>query len=334
VRYVLEGSVRRTGKRVRISTQLIDGQSGADLWAENIDGTIEDVLDFQDRVTEKVVGLIEPRIREVEIERVRRKRPESLDAYDLYLQALPRYHRGAMRVEDYDELIDLLHRAIALDPTFAPALALCAWHHEKRLTRNGTAPPGIDDAREALQLADRALAADGADAFVLLVAGVVRLTVVRDEEAGFDLIMRALAINPNSFIILNTAGYAHFHRGNYEESIACNMSALELSPGSPDNFWSFDGLARAFLAAGRFEEALTWGLRGREATTALDFSYCVVAAALAHLGRLDDAREAVAAARAIWPELTIMRLVGHYGQPREYDRLLADGLRKAGLPEA
>jgi adenylate cyclase len=266
---------------------------------------------------------------------MRRKRPENHDAYDLYLQALPPRTGGSVRVEDYDKQIDLLHRSITLDPKFAQALAWCAWAHEKRLTRGGSAPPGVDDAREALELAERAMAADSADALVLLVAGVVRLTIAREDDAGFALIMRALAVNPNSLPIINTAGYAYYHRCDYDNAISCRTRALELiSPGSPDGFWILSGIARAHLGAGRFEEALTWGLRAREATTALDFAYCVVAASYAHLGRLHEAREGVAAARAIWPELTITRLVGHYGQPRECDRLLAEGLRAAGLPEA
>ncbi|HVY20271.1 MAG TPA: winged helix-turn-helix domain-containing protein, partial [Bauldia sp.] len=151
VRYVLEGSVRRGERRVRVSAQLIDGESGAHLWAENLDGTIEDVLDFQDRITARVIGLIEPEIHRAELERSRRKRPENLGAYDLYLRALPLLHvLGVQRLEHYDEAIDLLDRAIALDPGFAPVLALAAWAHEKRLTRSGTPPPGVDDALSAI----------------------------------------------------------------------------------------------------------------------------------------------------------------------------------------
>jgi TolB-like protein len=334
VRYVLEGSVRRTERQVRVNAQLIDGATGAHLWAEKLDGAIEDVFAFQDSVTENVVGLIEPQIRRAEIERSRRKRPESLDAYDLYLQALPLMQGGqsVLRLEDYSDAILLFERAVALDPGFAPALAYAAWSHEKRLTRGGVAPPGVDDAREAVALAERAVAADNTDAVVLVIAGLVLVTVQGDLDEGLALIRRALALNPNSLLIANVAGYAHFHCGKFDESIACHFRGLQFSSGLPDTFWSLNGIARAHLAAGRVEEALTWGLRGLEAYSGVDFAHCIVAAAYAHLGRLDKARTGLDKARSIWPGLTVATLLGRSGDPEGRDRFLVEGLLRAGLP--
>ena len=162
VRYVLEGSVRRAGQQIRVSAQLIDASSGSHIWAENFDGLLDDVLDAQDRITERVIASIEPHINKAEIERSRRKRPENLDAYDLYLQALPLVHDVA--VAGYSEALVLLDRAIALDPNFAPALALASFAHDMRQFRGGTTPPGVDDVARACDLAERALAADGSDA--------------------------------------------------------------------------------------------------------------------------------------------------------------------------
>ena len=124
VRYVLEGSVRKAGNRIRITGQLIEGASGAHLWANRFDGRLEDVFDLQDQITESVVGAIEPTLRKAEIERSRKMRPENLDAYDLYLQALP--HTYAMRADDNSEALRLLHKAIEIDPDYAPALAYAA----------------------------------------------------------------------------------------------------------------------------------------------------------------------------------------------------------------
>ena len=133
VRYVLEGSVRKSGNRVRITGQLIDTATRAHLWADRFDGAQEDVFDLQDNITESVVGIIEPQIRKAEIVRSRRKRPENLDAYDLYLRALP--HLYAMHPNDNSLALGFLTQAIELDPGFAPALAFAAWCYEQRLTR-------------------------------------------------------------------------------------------------------------------------------------------------------------------------------------------------------
>jgi TolB-like protein len=335
VRYVLEGSVRRGERRVRVSAQLIDGESGAHLWAENLDGTIEDVLDFQDRITARVIGLIEPEIHRAELERSRRKRPENLGAYDLYLRALPLLHvLGVQRLEHYDEAIDLLDRAIALDPGFAPVLALAAWAHEKRLTRSGTPPPGVDDALSAITLAERAMQADEGDAFVLMVAGVVRMTIKGEPEAGYALIKRAYAINPNSQAIAKVVGYAHWHRGHFDDASACTLRALQLSPAGGQAIRCMSQMARVNLSAGRIEDALTWGLRTMDNPAPTDFALCVAAACYAHMGRLEDARATVGTTLRIWPRLTITSLMGPGGRPDTHDRLLVEGLQKAGMPAA
>ena len=333
VRYVLEGSVRRSGQRVRVSAQLIDGESGAHLWAENLDGAIEDMLDFQDRITARVAGLIEPEIHRAEIERSRRKRPENLGAYDLYLQALPLLHvLGVQRLEHYDEAIDLLDRAIALDPGFAPVLALAAWAHEKRLTRSGTPPPGVDDAAAAIALAGRAMQADDGDAFVLMVAGVVLMTIKREPDAGYALIKRAYVSNPNSQAIAKVVGYAHWHRGSFDDAVACSLRALQLSPAGGQSIRCMSQLARAHLSAGRIEDALVWGLRTLESPAATDFSLCVTTACYAHMGRMEEAQATLKATLAIWPALTVASLMGTGGRPDAHDRLLVEGLLKAGMP--
>jgi len=334
VRYVLEGSVRRTERQVRVSAQLIEGTTGAHLWAEKFDGPLEDVFDFQDRITENVVSLVEPQVRQAEIERARRKRPENLDAYDLYLQALPLMHQGqsVLRLEHYSEAVELFERAVALDPTFAPALAYAAWAHEKRLTRGGVAPPGVDDTQATLALAERAVVADSNDAIVLVIAGVSLITVKNDAEGGFALIRRALGLNPNSQLVAGVAGYAHFHCGSFDESIECYLRAVQLSSGVPEEFPILGCIARSHLAMGRTEEALTWGLRSLEGYTGYDFAHCVAAASYAHLGRLEEARATVQRALSIWPTLTIATLLGSIAQPEDRDRLLIEGLRKAGMP--
>jgi TolB-like protein len=335
VRYLLQGSVRRKGQTIRVNAQLIDGVSGAQLWAEGLDGEFDDVFDFQDRIVENVIGLIEPQIRLAEIERARRKRPDSLDAYDLYLRALPMLVGARfVRPEDYGRAIELLERAIRLDPGFAPALVHAASAHEMRLTRGWPAPPDADDARAAVDLAERALAVGSNDAVVLVLAGLIMVTVKDDRPAGIALIRRAQDLNPNSLLVANVAGYVNFFCGDYDEAVACHARFLQLCPDTTEAYWSMNGMARSHLAAGRFEAALRWGRRGLEAAEGIDMAHCVVAAAHAHLGQQKEAEAALQRARTLWPALTIASLLGRTGQPEGRDRLLAEGLRKAGLPEA
>ena len=135
VRYVLEGSVRRAGGRLRVNAQLIEAGNGAHVWADRYDGVLDDVFEFQDKITETIVGIVEPNVRRAEIERARRKRPDSLDAYDLYLQAAP--HFASAMPEDSETAIPLLEQALKLDPHYAPAHALMALALETRFARGG-----------------------------------------------------------------------------------------------------------------------------------------------------------------------------------------------------
>ncbi len=195
VRFVLEGSVRKAGNRVRITGQLIDAATGAHLWADRFDGGLEDVFELQDKITGSVVGAIEPTLRKAEIERARRRPAENLDAYDLYLRALP--HVYAFRPDENLAGLELLRKAIEFEPAYAPALAHAAWCLEQRLVR-GWPPVGPDDAGTAAALARRAIAAGSGDAMTLVAAGFVLTMVARDYDTGLDAVRRALELNPGS----------------------------------------------------------------------------------------------------------------------------------------
>ncbi len=329
VRYALEGSVRRVGRRVRVTAQLIEAQSGAHIWAEKFDGKLDDVFDFEDAITENVVGAIEPHIRRAEIERSRRKRPESLDAYDLYLQALPLI--SSVAAHDYGKAIVLLERAIALDPYFAPALAHACWAYAKRLG-SGKTPDGVDDAHKCIELAQRALAADSNDATVLAIAGLQLMAVKEDEERGYGIVMRAFELNPNSFLVANFAGFAHQKHGNFDDAVACHLRALGFMPGAPEVIWCYTAIAVAHLSAGRFGEALVWALRARDIYDGLEWTQTTLAAAFAHLGRIDEARDALQVVTATRPGLTIADFFGRNQKPGRHDGFLVEGLIKAGIP--
>jgi TolB-like protein/Tfp pilus assembly protein PilF len=327
VRYVLEGSVRRVGERVRVTAQLIDGTTGSHIWAEKFDGEASDIFDFQDHITETVVGLIEPQIRKAEIERARRKRPESLDAYDLYLQALPKVY--SVYVPGYTEAIDLLDRAIALDPGFAPAVALLAWAHEKRLSF-GSPPPGVDDEAITLSLCRRALELGGDDAMVLAIVGWMFIFLAEDYDAGLALARRAVQLNPNSLIALNFAGLCNHHAGDLDEAIALHTRALELSPGAPDNYWSLTGIAVAHMFAWRFEEAAKWAQRSLDTYNEWELTFVVLTASYGHLGRVDEAREAYRQLAKLREGLEDRGTKRHARYP-ERDAAWSEGFRKAGV---
>jgi adenylate cyclase len=330
VRYVLEGSVRRSGDKVRVTAQLIEGVSGAHLWAEKFEGAVADIFGIQDEITGSVIGLIEPQIRKAEVERARRKRPESIDAWDLYVQALPLVY--AANVPGYTDAIVLLDRAIALAPDYAPALALASWAHEKRKTFGGIAPAGVDDVEMSLALAQRALDADPDDALAMALLGWERI-FFRGDYTGLALCSRAVALNPNHRVVLALASVANIFAGDLDEAIACGMRALQLSPGAPDNYDCLEHIAAAHFFAGRFYEAAQWAQRSIDLEKAFASSHLFLAASNAHLGRNEEARAAMTVALQLRPDFTIAMFVS--GPPRRFPertKLWVEGMRMAGMP--
>ncbi len=331
VRYVLEGSVRKAARRVRITGQLIDASSGAHIWADRFDGDLEDIFDLQDRITETVVGAIEPQLRKAEIERSKRKRPENLDAYDLYLRALP--HLYIFNHEANTEALALLEKAVALDPGYAPALATAAWCIEQRLTQRWpTAREG--DAEQALELARAALALDSDDANAMAIAGFVLLMVGRDYDRALAAAERALGLTPNSATVCWAAGWINCVAGDPETALQILERALRLSPSDPQIPFILTGIAVVYLLRGRYPEAAD--IAARSAALRADFSpaFGFLACACGYLGRTDEAKAAISKLISFVPGATIS-LIRETLPVKEQNRLeiLLDGLRKAGLPE-
>ncbi len=330
VRFVLEGSVRKAGTRLRITGQLIDASSGAHLWADKFDGGLEDVFDLQDRITEKVVGAIEPTLRKLEIERVRRRPAENLDAYDLYLRALP--HVYAFRPDENLVALELLGRAIELDANYAAALGHAAWCYEQRIVR-GWAALGEDDPATAIALARRALVAGSDDALALATGGFVLVMVARDYDSGLDAMRRALAKNSGSGFIAFLAGTALAMAGNPEESLVQAERAMALSPLDPAFFLylTIAGMAQFFRR--RPEQALELARRSASLYADWDSTYWVLVPAYVQLGRMAEAQAALARLQSLTPGLTVSaaRRRLPIRDPASLEMIL-DGLQKAGLP--
>jgi TolB-like protein len=331
VRYVLEGGVRKAGNRLRITGQLIDAATGGHLWADRFDGGLEDVFDLQDKITGKVVGAIEPTLRKAEIERARRKPVENLDAYDLYLRALP--HIYAIRPDENLLGFGLLSKAIDLAPNYALALGHTAWCLTQRVTR-GWPPASADDAATATGLARRAAAAGNDDAVALALAGFALVAVGRDYSTGLDAARRAVEQNPGSSFVNFMAGSAMVWSDDLENGLILLERAMALGPLDPSFFMNLVMVAAAELCRDRPERAIELAQRSAALNPNWDSACWVLAAAYARLDRLEEARAALANFLAQWPAATVTTLRRRlpFRSGPSFDMIL-DGLRKAGLPE-
>jgi len=326
-RYLLEGSVRRAGDAMRVTAQLADVETGGQLWAERFDGGREDIFAMQDRITAAVVGFIQPEIQLAEIERARRKRPENLDAYDLYLRAFPLVQSADPAA--YEPALALLRRATALDGNFAIALACLSWVLEKRqaLELAGSRP---EDKTEATELARRALAAGGDDPRVMAIAGFV-LTRFSDVAAGLAAARRAHAINPNDLLVLNMAGYSEVLVGDADLAGTLFGRAVELAPNAPESYLNMTGMAFSHFHAKRYQAALEWGQRSLQTFNDWPVTYWVLVAAAAWLGRQSEMAAYVGRLRELTPAVTIAQFERDLSNTQPNWPLLIEGLKKAGL---
>jgi len=330
VRYLIEGSVRRGGDRVRITAQLIDGPSGNHLWADRYDGAVTDIFDLQDRITESVVGAIQPSVRAAEIERSRRKRPESLDAYDFVLRAYPSV--WSLDHTANSEALKLLGQAIAIEPGYPLALSLAAWCHAQQVVYNWAAD-AMGARTEALRLAQMAVDAGGEDDPTIFTLLGAAHTIVGNHGIAARLLERALALDPNSAWAWNRSGWLQSYLDRPEASIEHFERALRLSPFDPMNFNVFIGIGGAHFIAGRSADAALWMEKGLLDHPSATWVYRNLVAIYAFLGRDADAHAGLARLLSEYPDLTVSKVVSAlvYSQPT-LDRV-AEGLRKAGMPE-
>jgi adenylate cyclase len=329
VAYVLEGSVQRVGQRVRITAQLIETAGGVHLWADRYDGSLDDIFDLQDRITEAVAGALQPSIRLAEIERSRRKRPQELGAYDYAMRAMQ--HAWVLEPEAATRALDLVDRALAIDPDYPLALALSAWCWAQRSVYGWA-----DDVRaaqdQALKLADRAASQSADDPLILAVLGTVH-TFARNYGVARVMLERAVALDPNSAWAESRLGWLDVYADRPDEAKAHFDKAMRLSPLDPLNFNNLVGLASARQVAGDdagaaqlFQRALL------ERPNAL-WIHRNLTAALIGLGRLDEARASLDKLDVAYPGFSISRFrEAMVFTPRALDRM-AEQLRTLGVPE-
>jgi adenylate cyclase len=332
VRYVLEGSIRRSGSRLRVTAQLVDTATAGHLWAQNYDGALEDVFEMQDRITESVVSIVEPMVKRAEIERTRLKPPTSLDAYDLYLKAMALVlttEPGATA-----HAIELIERSLVLDPSFPPAIAIAATAYLSLYDRQVLGATE-ETRRKGLEYARAALAVAGSDANIRVTGGIGVIMLGGEYESGLAAIRQATSENPNSVNVLGYAGVGALWASEVEEAEGYFLRALRLNPNDHSSQWALTRMAHIRLLQGRFEEALDWASRSYAVSPSNAITHSMLVAANAFLGRLEDAARWTKALRKVSPETTFASIRRGCQMMRDQRQVevVIEGLRLGGMPE-
>jgi TolB-like protein len=331
VRYVLEGSVRKAGNRIRITGQLIDAATGAHLWADRFDGELEDVFDLQDRVTASVVGAIAPKLEQAEIERSKRKPTESLDAYDYLLRGMAAFHQFSRAANV--EASALFARAIELDPRYGAAYGMAARCYLQRVGF-GWVGDKEQEIAETRRLAWQAAEFGRDDSLALCNAGFALVIVAGDLDDGSAMIDRSLALNPNLAWAWHFSALAKAFGGEPEAAIEHAARAMRLSPQDPQTFGMQIAAAHGHFFAGRYAEAVACAESAVREHPNFFIGLCVAAAGGALAGRQAEAEKAMARLRELNSGLRLSNLKSLLPIRRAEDFAhWEEGMRKAGLPE-
>ena len=329
VRYVLGGSVRRSGNHVRVTGELIESATARHVWADRFDGAMDDIFALQDEMTMSVVGAVEPTLRKAEVERARRKRPDNLDAYDLFLRALP-FAATAMP-DDADKALEFLEQAIRLEPDYAIAHGCIAWCHEQRYLRGGLQAETREAARKH---AHAAIRAGSDDAMALALGGfVVAITEGWSEPSAIDALDRAIALSPSSALAFGFSSIVRANRGDTATAMAHAKIGIRLSPYDPLIHIPYVGLAYAHFYAGELADAADAARRASLANPRFSVPVYLLAAALFRLGRIGEAQSVSARLLELQPGFTVSRMLAGYAERTAYMASLGDALRELGLPE-
>ena len=331
VRYVLEGSVRKAGGKVRITGQLVDSKTGAHLWAERFDGSLEDVFELQDQVTASVVGAVAPRVTHAEIERTKRKRVEDLGAYDFFLRGLA--HVYVQTKEAQKEALRLFYHSIELDAEFASPYGMAARCYTTRKTFSWTTDQDAE-ADEVRRLVSRVSAIGQDDALALCWAGLALVFVCREFDARAELTDRALAVNPNLASAWLNRAWVSMYLGQHEAALEQAARAGRLDPADPENYRveALNAFSLTFL--GRFEEASNWGGRAMRHQPGTMMPMRIAATANGLAGDLDEARRIMTEILKLAPDVRLsgQRAFLPFRRPQDCERMI-EGLRLAGMPE-
>ena len=331
-RYVLEGSIRKAGNRVRINAQLLEGLSGNHIWAEKYDRELEDIFDLQDEITEAVLGAIEPSLVLAEIERAKRKHPENMDAYDLFLQSLPGIY--SFDPDQNKMALDLLHKAVKVAPDYAKALAYTAWGYQIRASR-GWEGYTENDREKASQFALRALGTKTEDPQVLLLCGFVLTMTSEDPELGISSCERVIRTSPN---MSHWNGFLAFSfsygNGDLQKAKECVEKTIRVSPRDPLLFGFYNCLGQIYYQIGELDQALEYCKSSLLMNPSWDTSHIMVIAILVELGDIGEAEKIASKLLTLDNKTSVSRVDQSYNFPNQNLKVkMIEGLRRAGIPE-
>ncbi len=333
VRYVLEGSARKAGNRVRVTAQLIDGATGNHLWAEHYDRDLEDIFALQDEITETVVGAIEPEIAQAELARAKAKRPESLDAWDLCLRARAQVY--LYTEEAVEEAVSLSLQAIELDPELARAHATLALAYQRQLLLNYAGDRAA--VRELLmQAAQCAVSLDREDVEGHTVLGLALWNWrLGDIDDALSVLRTAVDLSPSHAFAHSTLGLVLGTTGFAEEALEHHRTAIRLSPRDPQLALFMSRYANSCVNARKYDQAVDLSKRAiRHSGGDLWLTFVEAATALAHLGRIDEARDMVVRMKAVRPDASVAAARNAFVfRDDKLEQHYMDGLLMAGLAE-
>jgi adenylate cyclase len=325
-RYVIEGSVRKAGNRVRVTAQLINAETGHHVWAERYDRDLQDIFEVQDEVTQGIVATVAPELERSEHKRAVDKKPENLDAWDCV-------QRGTAHLYDFSKegnarAREMFERAIQIDSSYGRAYTGLAWSHFRDM-QIGVAVDREDTAAKAVAAGHRAVQLDRSDTFAHMARGIAAQWS-RDHELAVSDLETAVRLNPSNAVGYGSLGHELILVGRYEEGINCLETAFTLNPQDPRNHIYFALMARGHLSARRYDDAVTWAGKAVQWGEAQPLAHLILAASFGHLGRLEEARAELDACERIRPGYTANADNWHPYKNAEDQEHFLDGLRKAG----
>jgi TolB-like protein len=326
VRYVLEGSVRKAGNRIRVTAQLVDTLSGVHHWAQTYDRDLTDIFELQDDITHSVTAAIEPKLVAAEGVRSQNRSPGDLDAWDLVMQALTHYWR--MTAAESGTAIEMLRTAVERYPDYGPAHSMLAFALMVS-GHVGWTPESHDD-EYAADLARRAAELDDEDPWAHIALGYLAFTKRQTDEAVREY-HRALELNPNFGTAYGYLGWAYAFDGQSEEAIKIFERAIRMSPHDPLRAFCYSGTGVAHYLAGRYQDAVHWGQKAIRQRPGFTAAYRILCASLAQAEEIEETRAMTAKLREMQPNVSIAWCETHVPYtPRAMPHFL-DGMRKAGI---
>jgi adenylate cyclase len=324
----LAGRVVKADTRLRLTMSIVNSATKQHVWGDGFDGESDDPLELQDRIVASVVRVVLPRIRSAEIERAQRSHPRSLDAHGLAMRSLPFVF--ASRPEATHRALEILHRAMEIDPDYGLTTALAAWGHSQLVMYNGTLAP-IEERSQAFRLVRRAAILDDDDSLVLTARCAVH-TMAREFDIAEALVTRSLALDPSSGWSWGRSGWLHAYRGNSAIAIDHFGRALSLDPNSASRANNFIGIGSAHFNAKRYDAAAFWLRNALLEQPGTWWANRSLSVSYARVGERSKALESLEALRRACPDLTVGQVVTAVPFKPDFLDRLGEGLSDLGLP--